>query len=72
MHIQCCYKRLKLQQFQTTKISYPTRLLFDSCSQRYIAPLLRTMLNLQTIDVEEIIINSFGNKSEKEYWKGFI
>ena len=48
------------------KLSYPTRILFDSCSQlSYISPALRAKLNLQTIDVKEIIINSFGNKSEK-------
>ncbi|XP_065664568.1 uncharacterized protein LOC136086212 [Hydra vulgaris] len=49
------------------KLSYSSRILFDSCSQlSYISPALRTKLNLQTIDVKEIIINSFGNKNEKE------
>ncbi|XP_065669107.1 uncharacterized protein LOC136088680 [Hydra vulgaris] len=49
------------------KLSYPTRILSDICSPlSYISPVLRTKLNLQTIEVKEIIINSFGNKSEKE------
>ncbi|XP_065642952.1 uncharacterized protein LOC136074548 [Hydra vulgaris] len=64
-----------LQTVQVTamsndKLYYPTRILFDSCSQlSYISPALRTKLNLQTIVVKEIIINSFGNKSEKELLK---
>ncbi|XP_065675642.1 uncharacterized protein LOC136091857 [Hydra vulgaris] len=53
--------------FSNDKLFYPTRILFESYSQlSYISPGLRTKLNLQTIDVKEIIINSFRNKSEKE------
>ena len=49
------------------KLSHPTGIFFDSCSQlSYISLALRTKLSLQTIDVKEIIINSVGNKSEKE------